>query len=308
MTLAALKPVYRKYAVEIIVLLIGLAAMTSIFLAGAFRGSTVTREAAGQLGDFVGGFVGAGFSLIGIVLLIRTLVEQRTSSNIQSFENKYFELLKLHRDNVTEIDLPGASGRKLFVVLLRELRAAHDILDDVASERSIALSPSQRLHIAYYCVFFGVGPNSSRMLKQALSEFQEDLIEALESRLNDESTKAEVRDRLRLQFTPFEGHQSRLGHYYRHLYQMVKYVHRQSLDIDKYEHVKTVRAQLSTHEQAMLLINSLTPMGRVWWKEELIKTYRLVQNLPRQFFDPSGEIDTKALFPRGYFEWEERPE
>jgi hypothetical protein len=159
--------------------------------------------------------------------------------------------------------------------------------------------------IAYYCVFFGVGPNSSRVLKQELSEFPGDFIGALESRLNNDSVKSDVAERLRLKFVPFEGHQSRLGHYYRHLFQMVKYVHRQPLDIDKYDHVKTIRAQLSTHEQAMLLINSVTPLGQVCWRDELIQTYKLVQNLPRQFFDPT-EFDTQALFPQGYFEWEER--
>ncbi len=292
---------------EIVVGSVGLIAMSLIFLAGAFRqGTTVTREAAGQLGDFVGGFVGAGFSLIGIVLLIRTLKDQRTSSEIQSFENKYFELLKLHRDNVEEIDLRGASGRKLFVILLRELRCAREILDEVVRKNGAALTGEERLHIAYYCVFFGVGPNSSRTLKEELSEFPGDLVDALEAALNNKETKARVKSERRFRFIPFEGHQSRLGHYYRHLYQTVRYVDQQQLDIDHYAHVKTIRAQLSTHEQAMLLINSLTPLGRNWWKNNLIVKYKLVKNLPLQFFDELTEIDTRTLFPRNYFEWEER--
>jgi hypothetical protein len=306
MILPVLRRAWKKYAVEITVGSVGLIAMNLIFLAGAFRqGTTVTREAAGQLGDFVGGFVGPSFSLLGIVLLIRTLKDQRTSAEIQSFENKYFELLRLHRDNVEEIDLQGASGRKLFVILLRELRCALEILDELIVTQNAVLTREERLHVAYYCVFFGVGPNSSRTLKEELSEFPGGLIDALEAVLNNKETKARVRNQRRFKFIPFEGHQSRLGHYYRHLYQTVRYVDQQQLEIKHYAHVKTIRAQLSTHEQAMLLVNSLTPLGRNWWRNDLIVKYKLVKNLPRHFFDET-EIDMRTLFPQNYFEWEER--
>ena len=94
----------------------GLAFVNAIFIAKAFRQSTtVNPEATGQLGSFVGGYVGAIFALIGIVLLFSTLKSQRRASEQQNFENKYFELIKMHRDNVAEIELQGASGRKLFV-------------------------------------------------------------------------------------------------------------------------------------------------------------------------------------------------
>lgn len=79
----------------------------------------------------------------------------------------------------------------------------------------------------------------------------------------------------------------------------------EELKIDKYEHVKTIRAQLSTHEQALLLINSLSPIGRNWWEKKLIEEYRLVKNIPQDFFDKAVEFDGCGLFKRGYFEWEE---
>jgi hypothetical protein len=103
--------------------------MNAIFIARAFRQSdTVAPEIAGQLGDFVGGYVGTLFSLIGVLLLYVTLRSQRVASEKQSFENKYFELLKLHRDNVAELDLHGTSGRRLFVLMIRELRCALDVV------------------------------------------------------------------------------------------------------------------------------------------------------------------------------------
>lgn len=104
-----------------------------------------------------------------------------------------------------------------------------------------------------------------------------------------------------LPYVPLQGHESRLGHYYRHLYQMVWYVDEQGSQIDKYEFVKIIRAQLSTHEQALLLLNSLTPIGNDWWEKKLIVTYRMVQNLPLTFFT-TGEIDLLELFGLRYFE------
>jgi len=76
-----------------------------------------------------------------------------------------------------------------------------------------------------------------------------------------------------------------LGHYYRHFYQMVNYVDQQpdDLEINKYEYVKTMRAQLSTHEQAILLVNSRTPIGRNWWSNNLIVRYGLVKTFPLAF-------------------------
>ena len=281
---------------------------------GAFRQShTVNPEGAGQLGSLVGGVAGAIFALIGVVLLYSTLTSQRDAfarqsleNARQSFENKYFELIKLHRGNVAEIELPEASGRKVFVLMLRELRAILDIVRGAVKESRQQLTQREMLQIAYYCLFFGVGPNSSRMLKMSLCAFNQPFIDAVEKALNRPGVKEKVRRRRKLGYVPFEGHQSRLGHYYRHLYQMVQFVDQRPLDINKYEYVKTIRAQLSTHEQALLLVNSLTPIGGNWWaKGDLITKYKLVKNIPRGFFD-STELDVGKLFGSGYFEWEEK--
>jgi hypothetical protein len=297
---------WREYRVEVLIVAGGLAAVNFIFIAKAFRQShTVDPESAGQLGAFVGGYVGAMFALVGVVLLVRTLKTQRRASEQQNFETKYFELIKMHRDNVAELDLQKTSGRRLFVLLIRELRCVLAIVRRIAETSNQQLTQQQALHVAFDCLFFGVGPNSSRMLRMSLSTFTATFVDAVEKELNEPETKKRTRIERKFGYIPFEGHQSRLGHYYRHLYQMVRYVDQQELDIDKYEYVKTIRAQLSTHEQALLLVNSLTPMGQDWWQKDLIVKYRLVQNLPRDFFDRSTELETSTLFKAGYFEWEE---
>lgn len=303
----------RHHVTEFVILAVGLTIMSLVaFVPKAFRQSaTVNPEGAGQFGSFIGGVVGAIFALIGVVLLYSTLTSQRRAATQQSFENKYFELIKLHRANVAEIELKGESGRKIFVVLLRELRSALPLIHNVASASGQRLTQLEELHAAYYLLFFGVGPNSSRMLQTSLSRsgFDTAFVNALEREVNKSETKNQSREDRHFRHVPFEGHQSRLGHYYRHLYQMVRYVEEQQMfDFnEKYQYMKTIRAQLSTHEQALLLVNSLTQIGQNWWREDkgkLIVNYRLVQNIPQDFFK-SSELDMSKLFPPKYFEWED---
>lgn len=300
------KSFWRKYWVETLIIAFGLACMNFIFVFKAFRETyTVDQESAARLGSFVGGYFGSIFALTGVVLLFATLRSQKLASDKQLFETKYFELIKMHRDNVSELRLRGASGRRVFVLLMRELRCILEIVRAIAEASSQKLSLRQELRIAYDCLFYGVGPNSSRMLKISLSAFDQTFVDAIEQAINQPATKEKFRVQRNFGYVPFEGHQSRLGHYYRHFYQMVRYVDQQTLDIDKYEHVKTIRAQLSTHEQALLLINSLTPVGQDWWLNDLIVKYRLVQNIPLDFFDSATELDVSELFKPGYFEWED---
>jgi hypothetical protein len=300
-------PFWRTYSVEVWIVTMGLIAMNLIFLADTYWGTTVSAETAGQLGDFVGGYVGAFFSLVGVVLLFTTLKNQRQASERQFFESKYFELIKLHRDNVAELELKEARGRKLFVLMIREFRCVLAVVREVAEDLKMELTRKEEFHITYYCLYFGVGPNSSRILLRSLPQFPQDLVGAIEARLNNADEKKRVQEERSFGYVPFEGHQSRLGHYYRHLYQMTRYVDLATHlgEGEKYEYVKTIRAQLSTHEQVMLLINSLTPMGNDWWGKNLIVPYRLVQNIPKDFFHSKDEIDLTSLFEPGYFEWQD---
>ncbi len=308
----------RYWLLEIFVGLIGFGAMNLIFFSKAFNGNGgIEREAAGHLGDFVGGYVGTFFSLIGVVFLLRTLNSQKNSATRQSFENKYYEMLKLHRDNVSEIQIGGAIGRRAFVMMIREYRCILEVIEEVLTLEALHIDKLQKQTIAYYVLFFGVGPNSSRMLEAALSQYPRGFVKRLESCLNNELKKQTVKSVRKFSYTPFEGHQSRLGHYYRHLFQLIKFVDDQKMKMsEKYECVKTVRAQFSTHEQALLLLNCLTPFGRRWLptgKEDdgFLLKYKLVKNIPRYFFDPETEFEFSELpikFPDKYFEWEEHAE
>jgi hypothetical protein len=274
--------------------------------ARVFRSTdSISAEGAGQLGDFVGGYVGTLFVLISVWLLYATLSNQRVSQQLQSFESRFFELIKMHRDNVAEVELRATRGRRTFIKLYSELLAAVEVARDCATQHNIKVEQRGLLKLAYYCLFYGVGQTSSRMLRYALGDIDQVLIDCVDEKLQNDEVCKRIRRKYALGYRPFRGHQSRLGHYYRHLYQSVHYVDQQEADIDKYEYIKTLRAQLSTHEQALLLVNTLTPIGSNWWKHGLILRYRMVKNLPKHFVDPLFDLEMGRLFPKGYFEWEE---
>jgi hypothetical protein len=297
---------WKRNWVEICTIIGGLISINLIFCADAFTEiNTVNPESAAQLGEFVGGYIGTIFALVSVVFLYSTLKSQRETSQIEAFQNKYFELIKMHRDNVNEIGIGDEKGKKIFVLLLREYRSILNVVKEVAGITSQTFTQEEMFVISYYALFFGVGPNSSRMLKGALKYYDKDFVNQLERKLRSKYEKLKVKDEHKFAFNPFGGHQSRLGHYYRHLFQTVSYVDNQSINIDKYEYAKNLRAQLTTHEQALFFINSLTPMGKDWWTNGLIVNYRLVRNIPLDFFDKNEEIDIEKYFPDKYFEWQE---
>lgn len=304
--LRSLFPSIQQHRLEYRVFGTGLVILLGLLLAPPFNGWLKDLGTTGQLGDFVGGYVGTIFALASVVLLLATLRNQLRASEQQNFENKYFELIKMHRDNVAEFQIGDKTGRKVFVSIMREFQGILRKVRGFCRERQMSLSSDDLLIITYYALFFGVGPNSTRMLRSSLSQFNRSFIWELADYLNRQDIKQSIKEDAELDYVPVDGHQSRLGHYYRHLYQTVTYVDSQTIPIAKYDYIKTIRAQLTNYEQALLLINSLTPLGRGWWRKDLIRRYRMVQNIPRDFFDRKYELDVESLFVGDDdFEWQE---
>ncbi len=272
-----------------------------------YRSGSLDAATMGVFGDFIGGYIGQLISLIGICFLIATFRTEYARAKRERFENRFFQLLQLHRDNVDETEVKEVKGRKVFVLMIREWRWILNIIRYEAQVNAEELTQRQLIEISFLCMFYGVGPNSSRMLRRSLDGFRGTFVDILEKALNSQGLKEEVREEKKLSYLPFEGHQSRLGHYYRHLFQMVRFVEANApSDFAAQQHMSTIRAQLSTHEQALLLLNSLTPMGSPWWNLNLIERFRLVHNIPNNFFDPALELDPTLLFDKGYFEKPEK--
>ncbi len=72
-----------------------------------------------------------------------------------------------------------------------------------------------------------------------------------------------------------------------------------------------MRAQLGTHEQALLLYNVISPLGEPWELAEdirddnkkLVTKYNMIKNIPLGF---TREIDPKDYFPNVFYEIDDK--
>lgn len=292
----------------------------------------------GQYGDLIGGLIGTVVALVGVFLLYETLGHQQTALEgqenyfiKQQVETRFFELIRIQRDNVAELKSKGKVGREIFIRLRDDF---HELFDTILKAYPQNASPDRKhnesvpqwyreiAQIAFLILFYGVNNFSMQELKrkiqvitstrggyQEVNVLLDKLSEQHENGKKENKEKGSVKKYLR-----YDGQQSRLGHYFRHMFQTVKYINGQPANLfsydEKYNYIKTLRAQLSTHEQAILFFNSLTELGAPWEMKQtdanskLITKYNLIKNLPAGF---TNQIDPKFYYPNVYFEYDDQP-
>lgn len=321
-----IKALFQHHWIEVSVALVAFAAIHLVFLADTFRGDHVDSTKAADLGQFLSGYAGTIILIFSVLALVIQLRNQMETNNRTSFESRFFELLGYHRNNVDEIGIGSdKKGRRVFVSMIREFREAMLLVDEACAQVAADYPRPLRLDLAYMAFYYGVGPNSTRVLKECLtkhpgalagrvikrmeekqSDYRNCMKNASDSRRGEEERGSWVNDAshiTRLSYCPFDGHQSRLGHYYRHLYQLIKYLHQYAPAGTAQDYADIVRAQLTNHEQALLCLNSLATIGEAWITLGYLTDYSLIKNIPASFFDKTTELDLQARFPQIQFEF-----
>ena len=193
--------------------------------------------------------------------------------------------------------------------------------------------------LAFQFVFWGVPKDACQDLKKSLECYKDDLVDSITdyimsiparysklsgtemiwakfNTINKFTLKAILKIYsdfpLNKPIKFFGGHQHRLGHYFRHLYQTIKYIDEQPSWIlsqrKKKDYVKLLRAQMSNYEQAIVFVNSLSGVGKNWeYKNnsgsKFITNYQLVKNLPENFVPG---MNPKWFYPEIDFEFEHK--
>ncbi|CAI8721926.1 putative phage abortive infection protein [Chryseobacterium sp. IT-36CA2] len=379
-------------------LIISFVFFKSLYLEYTFGENPILLPETGQVGDFIGGVVGTIFSLAGFIILLMTFNSQTKSTYLEQLESKVFELIKLHRDNVSEINIKRKiidnngeiteiefPNRRAFKVMVSDFISCRNELnpfmnlystDEIyesdylaetisilgVDKEHIRIKSYARINLSYCIIFYGVSGEGCIILKNLFkkkfkNEFIEELLlyitmkpiesskqwgkwkklkelkiveriteikKIIEFRKLDPSESIAYEyfyDNAYIKF--YGGHQHRLGHYYRHLYQSIKYINSQKkLNFEeKYFYVKTFRAQLSTYEQELLFLNSLSFLGLTWelkpkYKKsgitfininrekslKLITNYNLIKNVPGSHL---FGINFKDYYPKVKYENEE---
>lgn len=268
----------------------------------------IDSKLASEYGNLIGGLVGALFSLAGLILIYTNFIAQKKSLDIQQFENKFFELIRYHRENVRNIEINKINGDKIighnaFVYFKNCIEYILDFIKLYLSDEAFneINNPKNQISIAYIFFFYGFEDNSLELIKKSLKGIHKLIGDNENTSFLDvifNSCKEKVKEKFLT-----AGHQEFLGHYFRHLYNSFMFIKNyKNLNSDeKYNYGKILRSQLSTYEQAVIFYNILTPIGESWIQNNLIDEFQIIKNIPTNFLK---DINPKDFFNNIKFEWE----
>ena len=260
--------------------------------------------------------------------------ENLNEMNIEGYIFDYVDNDKSIRANINSRKDKVTSGKKIFVTMLKEFEAIHLICTKVFMLQYNLLLSTQTdyqnrflkqfiFDHSYFVFFNGISfykknikrykqSDNTGFLNLVLDDFVSELTKKRESHedygikeypqyyttgsvlTNDYKT---TRLKLSFNYKPFSGHQSRLAHYYRHLFQTVKFIAKQDQSLISYEskrdYLRVLRSMLSNHEQVLLLYNWIGGFGSNWEQKIISKRkikegnyfftdYRMIHNIPPQ--------------------------
>jgi hypothetical protein len=236
-----------------------LAAIVIVFLATLLLG---TQGESGQWGDFFGGFLNPILTFITFMGVLVTIVLQQ-----RELKESREELRRSANALVAQTDI---SGRQLFESTFFQMLSLHN---NIVNEIDLV-----------------IGSNTKHG-RDCFNNFLKSLSKAYKSQ---EATRGEVPEIELIQNAYKEYWKTKnveLGHYYRYLFNMIRYVSENSYA--RPYHSKLIRAQLSDQEVVLLMYNSLSEAGSPF--KQFALEFDLFDNLPiEMLLDPSHE----KLVPR----------
>ncbi len=258
------------------------------------RYSSIPLEGKGQIGDSWGMFTSV-FSALAFGGLISTLIfqsaaisqakkeadEQDKRFKGQQIENTFFRMLDIHSNLVKEIDLKQtetfttiATGKDSFKIFYNRLEDCYNASRSL-SKRSKE-NPGERMTLRFI--------EFSKRNKVVVPDAE-----------NHEELNV-----IGYAYRSFwNRYRSDLGHYFRFLFNIIKYIDNADLDVDeKLRYVKIVRSQLTDFEIVIIFYNSLSWMSVNKFKP-LIEKYAILNNLSD---DLIFDIDHKSFYAASAYE------
>lgn len=210
------------------------------------------------------------FTAMSAVLLWITFSAQREQNEKQSIEKHFYKMLEIARENSNNISSKGKTGREVFFRINNEFEDLYNIILPILER--IFKENKYIIQITWILLFYGM---DSKMKLARDAEIRKILSAKLPNEQEQQSIITSIdnqkldKKRYGCMLTghrKYDGYQSILAHYYRHLYQIVVYINKQDiLSYDeKYGYIKTLRAQLNVFELILLFYNTLSPYGRTW--------------------------------------------
>lgn len=270
----------KKYKTDIIFLLVGAIIIIGVCIWGIWLFPKLVSSVSvrGRWGDSFG-VVTALFTGLAFVILIWTLHVQKDELRLQreeikgqketlqkqNFESSFFQLLNMHSEIVNSMVIRGPTQFEATVHRIVEASGTeHEIADPMeirSSGRGCFGYLFSKLQNSY--------ENPGNQFWAAWEKNQDEAISQLLGWLND------IYGQL------FAEYHSHIGHYFGHLYHVVKFVDRSDQEVvaEKF-YIDLIRAQLSSYELGLLFFHGLSDQGTGF--KDLVEKYALFENLPSE--------------------------
>lgn len=284
--------------------------------------SIVDLSDKGTIGDAVGGLMNPFIALAGVILTFVAFYIQYQANNYQrkqfniqlekekqqfrieleeqreqflknQFENQFYEMLSIHRSNINELTTVGLEfetkdfsisvsnfkeiqGVKSLTYLLSEFELCFKLVE----KHWPTIENIRKMNEAYSLFWNGIDHND----KREHPFFEE--AKAIKERSSGLILK---------------GKSNQLAHYYRQLFQTVKFIVNQPIYNyeEKRNFIRILRSQLPNEEQVLLFYNWYSGFGYQWESDEnkFFSDYRMIHNIFPSMLIPTG-IDLKEMFFR----------
>jgi hypothetical protein len=268
------------------------------------RFSILDLTETGQIGDTLGGIMNPFIALAGVIVTYLAFYMQFKANQYQreqfqiqlkkekeqfrqefdlqkeqflktQFENQFYEMLRVHRENVNDLKYKEVYlnlkdfyssyttkndiiGIKTFPFLLTEFEFSFKLTKEVFGEEDL----KKQVNEAYGLFWNGV------------KETEREKHKLFEKALNHKND---------LNNTILLGNSNQLAHYYRQLFQTVKFIVYQTIFTyeEKRKYIRILRSQLSNEEQTLLFYNWYSGFGKQWENENnsFLTDFRMIHNL-----------------------------
>lgn len=270
----------------------------------------INSQKFGEFGSFIGGLVGSIWAFAGVILFYVALKEQRKdmkinqdalNTQIKALEQQIdeFELQRRELELTREVFTEQSKTLKMqqfestffnSVSLFRNLVDGityNEPPNPVKSMTTPGYQPA--VYKGTYCfeIFYESYRNRYRdMLRDYITN---DLQLEMKDSRNAEISIEKLSDISQNAYESFfSNFQSDLGHYFRTLYNIIRFVKEKNIENPKY-YTNLIRAQLSTYEHLMLFYNCHSNYGNKRFKP-LVDEFSLLNNMPQDML-----IDQKHI-------------
>tara|TARA_R110000744_G_scaffold158581_1_gene274531 strand:- start:443 stop:1276 length:834 start_codon:yes stop_codon:yes gene_type:complete len=229
----------------------------------------------------------------------------------ERFENKFYEMLRLQRENLKEIEVGEKYfGRQAILRIFEELRLLYFLTKDhleswnKTAVGKIAAKPldyrsKEITEIAYIFLFYGA-ENVMDKSKSLRFGYSSDFLVSCGTQIITLRNELRRHERINKSYTGtlfkitnypniLTEQGSKLAHYFRHLFQAVTYVTTyKGLSLsekERYSYLKILRAQLSNHEQSLLYFNAFHKQGKYWFSQGFFTKWKMIKNIPFYLHD-----------------------